>query len=187
MEKVQHAFPCTWTLRCSSCGRQCSLESDVSMIMTPEYRELLESGDPAALRLHQMRIDTTGEPSRIVDLSQWLDLVQMWQDRLRSMEGPPSSADTRARLIAEYQLVQCLAEAIKFYETGRDKPPDSAFFVGTPTPPPPSRDGGSRFSLARLRSLDIPGRRGVRRARVRPHVCVCAGETKVVFLPDSPG
>jgi hypothetical protein len=66
-------------------------------------------------------INPTDEPSRIVDLGEWLSLFYLLIEAAASQESKPA---TRRE---GYRAALCLAEALKFY--GDDElPPASAFF-----------------------------------------------------------
>jgi hypothetical protein len=67
-------------------------------------------------------INATDEPSRILDVAQWITLFRMISAR---------AAEQADRQIARRLLIeagQCLEEALKFYEPGNDLPPPTAFF-----------------------------------------------------------
>jgi hypothetical protein len=69
-------------------------------------------------------INPTDQPSRIVDLGQWLSVFYLL---VESAASDDSSVGTRR---SGYQAALCLAEALKFY--GDDElPPASAFFSET--------------------------------------------------------
>jgi hypothetical protein len=67
-------------------------------------------------------INPTDEPSRVVDLAQWLAL---FHTLIEQAAGRESRAETRS---AGFRAALCLAEALKFYEPDSDLPPESAFF-----------------------------------------------------------
>ena len=66
-------------------------------------------------------INPTDEPSRVVDLAQWLSL---FYGLLESASAQRQSAATRR---AGYRAALCLAEALKFYEDD-ELPPATAFY-----------------------------------------------------------
>lgn len=67
-------------------------------------------------------INPTPEPSRIIDLGQWLSLFYMLVEKASSTGG----AESRR---GGFQAAQCLDEALKFYTEDDELPPTSAFFV----------------------------------------------------------
>jgi hypothetical protein len=66
-------------------------------------------------------INPTDEPSRIIDLSQWLGLYQTFTEAAGAAPDP-----AEAHRLAE-RAYRCLAEALKFYGED-DLPPETAFF-----------------------------------------------------------
>ncbi len=101
--------------------------------------------DPAEANPEGDVINASDEPSRIIDVGQWLSLFFFLID---SAAKSPEKAETRK---ISFQAAQCLDEALKFYTPNDDLPLPSAFFVDT------SREAMSRFperfKLARLREL----------------------------------
>lgn len=96
------------TARCRSCLRQDRLE-------------FLCRYDVPTEGVEAETINPDEQPSKIVDLAQWLSLFYLL---VESAAGDNSPAATRRR---GYQAALCLAEALKFY--GDDElPPSSAFF-----------------------------------------------------------
>ena len=95
-------------VRCGSCGHQ----QDVRLRYDPDAPpdgpqvELINLGD---------------EPSRIVDLSQWVSLFYMLTESVRGVE------DGAAVRRAGFQAALCLGEALKFY-SDNELPPAEAFF-----------------------------------------------------------
>ena len=68
-------------------------------------------------------VNATGEPSRILDLGQWLTLFRM----LTETAGHEANRTETRRLSLEAS--QCLDEALKFYDDeDNDLPPSEAFF-----------------------------------------------------------
>ncbi|RJP36435.1 MAG: hypothetical protein C4547_07370 [Phycisphaerales bacterium] len=67
-------------------------------------------------------VNLTDEPSRIIDVAQWLMLFRIIVDRA----GRESDKAVSRRLGLE--AAQCLEEALKFYDADNDLPPSSALF-----------------------------------------------------------
>jgi hypothetical protein len=67
-------------------------------------------------------INPTPEPSRILDLPQWITLF-----RMISVAAEQQSDKQAARRL-RIEAGQCLEEALKFYEPDNDLPPQEAFF-----------------------------------------------------------
>ena len=61
-------------------------------------------------------------PSRLIDLGQWLSLFYLMVE-----SAAAQTSKHEARRLG-YRAALCLAEALKFYPTGGDLPPESAFF-----------------------------------------------------------
>jgi hypothetical protein len=96
------------TARCRCCSRQDRLE-------------FLCHHDVPAEGVEAETINPDEQPSRIIDLAQWLSLFYLL---VESAAGDSSPATTRRQ---GYRAALCLAEALKFY--GDDElPPPSAFF-----------------------------------------------------------
>ncbi len=96
------------TARCRHCSREDRLE-------------FLCRYDAGTEGVESETINPSTEPSKIVDLAQWLSLFYLL---VESAAGDSSPIQTRRR---GYQAALCLAEALKFY--GDDElPPASAFF-----------------------------------------------------------
>lgn len=122
-----HCFPCTWILKCSSCNREYELRSEKSLIMTEEYMNLLKSHNPARIRRYQRRYNHTDEPSNIIELTTWLQFIA---DCLAKMDELANRQEQESEqyVAAEFHLVQCLQEALKFYAGEEEFPPRDAFF-----------------------------------------------------------
>jgi hypothetical protein len=90
-----------------------------------EYRFSLP-GDIESLRAQQAagsaRVNPKAEPSRIIDVAQWIVLFRM------IAESAAREQDKQASRQLGYEAAQCLEEAIKFYEDDNDLPPDDALF-----------------------------------------------------------
>jgi len=94
--------------RCRHCGVSRQLRFVLDHDCTP--------GTPEPLA-----INPTSQPSRIIDLGQWLALYYLFADSAARQEEP------RGRL-AQLRAALCIEEALKFY--GDDElPPASAFFT----------------------------------------------------------
>ena len=112
-EKCRQTVEHTATVRvlCQACGEP----SEFSFGLPPD-----PPSDPAGeLEI----INPTEEPSRIIDVSQWITLYAVLHE-----ESARASPPTRKRLL-ELQASQCLDEALKFFDDEEnDLPPPSAFF-----------------------------------------------------------
>ena len=67
-------------------------------------------------------INPADQPSRIIDLGQWLSLFYLL------VEKAAAAGRTDARRVG-FQAAQCLDEGLKFYTEDDELPPKSAFFV----------------------------------------------------------
>lgn len=68
-------------------------------------------------------INPTDEPSRIIDLGQWITLAHVFAERAAK------STDPRHARRLNLQAAQCVTEALKFYDDpDNDLPPAEAFF-----------------------------------------------------------
>jgi len=71
----------------------------------------------------QTAINRTDEPSRIIDVGQWITLAGVFAERASN------STDPRHARRLNLQAAQCLAEALKFYDDpDNDLPPSEALF-----------------------------------------------------------
>lgn len=102
----QIAFTCT----CGHCGQQQSFEF--------LCRQPLPPGGES------QEINPTDQPSRIIDLAQWLSLFYLLVESASIETTRPE-----ARLMG-YRATLCLSEALKFYGDN-ELPPESAFFSET--------------------------------------------------------
>ena len=116
---------------CTDCGR----------IRTFSFRceaDSLQQDEP------DERINPTDQPSRIVDLAQWLGLFHML------LEQAASAADKAVTRRSGYRAALCLAEALKFY--GDDELPDaSALFTDQTLAT--FREHPEKFARRRLRAM----------------------------------
>ena len=88
----------------------------------PETRAAQRAASQSSAGAEAEIINPDDDPSRIVDLGQWLSLFYMLIESASSQEDP---AETRR---IGFRAALCLAEALKFY--GDDQlPPESAFFL----------------------------------------------------------
>ncbi len=96
--------------KCSRCGKERAFPFELPGEAAP--------GGPAQVR----EINPTDEPSRAVDLAQWLDLAEFY---LKRIEGLKDSV-RKAQSLLDARL--CLEEALKFYGPEDDAPPDEALW-----------------------------------------------------------
>jgi len=89
-------------------------------------------------------INQTDEPSRIVDLHQWLALFYML------LEKASDTTAAAARLYG-YRAALCLAEALKFYPDDDELPPGRAFF--TDAGRTAFREHPEKFARQKLRDM----------------------------------
>ena len=89
-------------------------------------------------------INPSRQPSRIIDLSQWVSLYYLFSESAASA-GSPVDARISAR-----QASLCLSEALKFYR-GEELPPESAFFREASVAA--FRQNPANFARTRLRDL----------------------------------
>ena len=68
------------------------------------------------------RINPSPEPSRIIDVGQWLTLFRV------ILEAASQAAGRAESRRLGYEAAQCLDEALKFYDEDSDLPPEDAFF-----------------------------------------------------------
>ena len=125
---------------CGSCGHQ------------EDYRFRVDE-DLASLQARQAsgaapRVNPTDEPSRIIDVAQWITLFRVITE---AAAREPDKGEVR-RL--GYEAAQCLEEALKFYEEDNDLPPDSALFCESSRRM--QRDHPHEFSRQRL--VELRGR-----------------------------
>lgn len=103
-----------------------------------------DSSTPAGGTAEQ--INPTDQPSRIIDLAQWLSLFYML------VESAASTNDKAATRGKGFQAALCLAEALKFY--GNDElPRESAFF--TEKTLAVFREHPENFARQRLRDMQV--------------------------------
>lgn len=81
---------------------------------------VLRRGDQRAA-LSPTTINPTDEPSKVIDLHDWLTLYAVFMER--------AASEQQARRIRSLRLRagECLTEALKFYEDGDQPPPQAGF------------------------------------------------------------
>ena len=94
------------TVRCDHCAHE----------QTVDFLSEFEPADPETLC-----VSPVNEPSRLIDLNQWLGIAYMLIDRITENRG----ADAHTQQI---QAAVCLAEALKFFDPDDEVPPAEAFF-----------------------------------------------------------
>jgi len=116
------------------CGK-CDTVRSFSFVCTEDPAD--EAADPES-------VNPGDEPSRIIDLGQWLSLFYLLVE-----SAAAETSRTEARR-AGYRAALCLAEALKFY--GDDElPPETAFF--SPTSREAFREHAEKFARQRLRDM----------------------------------
>lgn len=101
------------TARCQSCGYEQVFVFDLS--------DVADAGVPS--QGEPPHINPSNEPSRAIDLAQWL---MLFEAIVRAADQQADPAESR-RL--GYEAAQCLEEALKFYPAGDSEwPEESAFF-----------------------------------------------------------
>lgn len=68
-------------------------------------------------------VNDSTDPSRIIDLAQWLTLARM------ILEAASKETDKQQARILGMEAAQCLEEALKFYDEDNDLPEPSAFYI----------------------------------------------------------
>jgi hypothetical protein len=123
--------PLTVTAAC----RNCQASRDYHFVV----QQALPAGPPQS-----ELINPSDEPSRLVDLAQWLGLFYMLLASADRQEQGPM-----VRRVG-HQAALCLAEALKFY-TGDELPPASAFFH--PASATAFGEHPEKFTRQRLRDM----------------------------------
>jgi hypothetical protein len=90
---------------CASCGRR------------ETFRFLLPNSAPADGPQAVREINPTAEPSRAVDLAEWMDLAQFYLERIGRLKDKVRQGQS----LLDARL--CLEEALKFYGPGEEDPP----------------------------------------------------------------
>lgn len=68
------------------------------------------------------QVNPTAEPSRAIDVAEWLDLAQFYLGRIDRLEKPTEKAQSLL------DARQCLEEAVKFYGPGDEQVPGGALW-----------------------------------------------------------
>jgi rRNA maturation protein Nop10 len=103
----------TLQAKCSHCG-----EESWFLFEIPEPG--VEGG--AGTAGHRRRINPTEEPSRILDVPQWVTLYQIVVNAADRMADKSESRELR------FDAAECLDEALRFYQADSDLPPPEALF-----------------------------------------------------------
>lgn len=90
-------------------------------------------------------INPSDEPSRLVDVAQWIGLFH------RLIAQASAAEDTAETRRLGYRAALCLTEALKFYAGDEELPPDSAFF--SPAGLEAFREHPDKFTRRRLRDM----------------------------------
>lgn len=84
--------------------------------------ELMPSASGTASPTAIREINPTEEPSRALDVGEWVQLARFYLGRIERLKDPLE----RAQLLLDAR--QCLEEALKFYGPGDDGPPPGALW-----------------------------------------------------------
>lgn len=144
-------FLVTLRASCATCGRPA------------DFVFRLPPGSPTDRPSHGAVINPTDEPSKILDLGQWLTLFRMIAEAAARETRKPE-----ARHLG-LEAAQCLEEALRFYDDpDNDLPPPEAFF--SPSSREHFRDHPQNFSRKRLLELrsKLPSLDAMRQAISRP-------------------
>jgi len=123
---------------CKACGHTRTFVFDISDCPSDDAEA---SGRPS----EQTRINPTDEPSRIIDVVQWLTLFRII---VEAASKEPDRIEARS---LGYEAAQCLEEALKFYDEDEDLPPLEAFFH----PASRKRFEQNREQFTRARLIDM--------------------------------
>ena len=102
--------PVTLSAECTSCH-----SASPWTFQLPKPLDAKEANPPPLL-------NPTDEPSRILDVAQWITLFRMISTTA------DNQSDKQASRRLRIEAGQCLEEALKFYEPDNDLPPTGAFF-----------------------------------------------------------
>lgn len=103
--------------RCQACQHRHAFVFDLSACADTD-------DDAADAPSEKARINASEEPSRILDVGQWLVLFRL------IVEGASKQSDRVEARRLGYEAAQCLEEALKFYNDD-DEPPAGALFHAT--------------------------------------------------------
>lgn len=99
---------------------------DVACHLCKQTRSLVFQLPPAGGGKAPVRqVNPTAEPSKAIDVAEWLDLAQFYLGRIGRLK------DGAERSQSLLDARQCLEEALKFYGPGDDGPPPSALWSET--------------------------------------------------------
>ena len=98
------------SVRCASCGKERTL------------RFVLPAGARPDGQAPVREINPTDEPSRALDVAEWMVLARFYVERVARLTG----ARERAQSLLDAR--QCLEEALKFYGPEDDAPPPAALW-----------------------------------------------------------
>ncbi len=90
-------------------------------------------------------VNTTEQPSRIIDVGQWLSLFRLFVEA-----GARETSKFTGRRLG-FEAAQCLSEALKFYGDDDEMPPPEALF--TESSRRAFRDHPDKFARQRLREM----------------------------------
>lgn len=99
------------TVVCQKCGQKVEFNYDLSEFFGPQ-----RSAPPGVF-------NPTSNPSTAVDLFGWVSLASLLASNCATEKNAPA-----ARQMA-LEAQQCIVEALKFYASNSDTPPDSAFWT----------------------------------------------------------
>lgn len=108
-DPVDAGITITIPATCSKCNSTVELAFELS--------ELPET-DPT----QPATVNASSDPSRIIDLAQWLTLARM------ILEAASKETDKQQARHLGMEAAQCLEEALKFYEEDNDLPEPNAFY-----------------------------------------------------------
>lgn len=114
---------------CQACGREGEVRFDLGLVEPAEAAGGLEAWAALAQAGQAPPVNPSGRASRVIDVAGWLTLHTMLTATARAkMEQADSPAE---RVAARQMLIQageCLEEALRFYDTDNELPPEDAFF-----------------------------------------------------------
>jgi hypothetical protein len=133
--------------RCTACGREQRLRFSLP------HGTGKDPSKPDAVPV----VNPTSEPSRIIDVAQWLTLFRSLAEAASRLPNPQEMRRVGI------EAAQCLEEALKFYEPDNDLPPGDALYTAASRRR--LREHPQEFSRQRLVELRsrLPGMRLMRR------------------------